>query len=143
MSDPKNWVAFAKMRAIERAMEEDILAMSDEDILAEAKEGGVDPAAKAQELRSSALAMVRAAKRRKLEEARARLEGAGKGFNPPAKRPSIEEIKQRFQEILQGGSANGLAIAFRNGQQQSEADWETLWDDLVELGLAMPDEPER
>lgn len=143
MSDPKIRDDLARMRAIERAMAEDILAMSDEEILAEAKSEGVDTAAKAQELRTSALAMVNAAKRRRLEAARDRLEREAKGFNPPAKRPPIEEIKRRFQEILKGGGANGLAIAFRNGQQQSEDDWETLWDDLVELGLAKPNEPDR
>jgi len=143
MSDPKSRDDYARMKAIERAMAEDILTMSDKEILAEAREEGIDPSAKAQELRASALAMVQAAKRRRLEAARARLEGEEKGFKTPAKRPPLEEIKRRFQEILQGGSANGLAIAFRNGQQQSEEDWETLWDDLVELGLAKPDEPDR
>ena len=143
MSDPKSRDDLARMRAIERAMAEDILAMSDEEILAEARGDGVDTAAKAQELRASALAMVNAAKRRRLEAARARLEGEAQGFKTPAKRPPIEEIKRRLQAILQGGGANGLAIAFRNGQQQSEADWETLWDDLVELGLAKPDELDR
>lgn len=143
MSDPKSRDDLARMRAIERAMAEDILAMSDEEILAEAKSEGVDTAAKTQELRAAALAMVNAAKRRRLDAARARLEGEAKGFKTPAKRPPIEEIKRRFQEILKGGGANGLAIAFRNGQQQSEDDWETLWDDLVELGLAKPDEPDH
>lgn len=143
MSEPEDRDSLARMKAIECALREDVLAMSDEDIFAEAKEDGIDPAAKAQELRASALAMVNAAKRRRLEAARARLEGEAQGFKTPAKRPPIEEIKRRLQTILQGGGANGLAIAFRNGQQQSEADWETLWDDLVELGLAKPDEPDR
>jgi ribosomal protein L17 len=143
MSDPKSRDDLARMRAIERAMAEDILAMTDEEILAEAKSEGVDTAAKAQELRASALAVVNTAKRRRLEDARARLEGEAKGFKPPAKRPLIDEIKRRFQAILKGGGANGLAIAFRNGQQQSDDDWETLWDDLVELGLAKPDEHDR
>jgi hypothetical protein len=131
-----------RMKAIEIAMAEDANALSDEQIVAEMKEDGIDPNAKAQELRASALSIVRAAKRRKLEAARARLEGVEQGFKTPAKRPSIAEIKRRFQEILRGGSANGLAIAFREGQQQSDADWESLWDDLVDLGLANPDEPD-
>lgn len=56
--------AFKTLRAIERAMLEDLLGLRDEEILAEAREDGVDSAAVAAALRSRALESVRAARAR-------------------------------------------------------------------------------
>jgi hypothetical protein len=32
-----------------------------------------------------------------------------------------------------------LAMAFRDGKRQSDADWHTLYEDLIELGAIEPD----
>ena len=38
-------------------------------------------------------------------------------------------------ELIRGGAGGTLALAFRNGQELTDADLESLWDDLRELGL--------
>jgi hypothetical protein len=135
MKEEKGMGAGAQMAAIERLVSEDLLAMSDEDLLKEAIEDGIDPAAKASELRSSALAKINQAKREKLAAARCGYD-ASLRESPVAKaRPALEEIKRQIQGLIRGGASNGLSLAFRKGERMSDADWESLWDDMVESGL--------
>ncbi|MBU1223473.1 MAG: hypothetical protein KKA22_02845 [Gammaproteobacteria bacterium] len=135
MKEAKGMGAGAQMAALERLISEDLLAMSDEDLLKEAIEDGIDPATKASELRSSALAKINQAKREKLAAAR-RGYDASLRESPVAKaRPALEEIKRQIQALIRGGASNGLSLAFRKGETMSDADWESLWDDMVESGL--------
>lgn len=135
MKAAKGMGAGAQMAALERLISEDLLAMSDEDLLKEAIEDGIDPATKASELRSSALAKINQAKREKLAAAR-RGYDASLRESPVAKtRPALEEIKRQIQALIHGGASNGLSLAFRKGETMSDADWESLWDDMVESGL--------
>ena len=48
----------------------------------------------------------------------------------------MERLKQLIQEAF--ASDRGLGVAFRDGKRQSEADWESLYDDLVALGKIKP-----
>lgn len=135
MKEEKGMGAGTQMAALERLISEDLLAMSDEDLLKEAIEDGIDPAAKAAELRSSALAKINQAKREKLAAAR-RGYNASLRESPAAKaRPALEEIKRQIQSLIRGGASSGLSLAFRKGETMSDADWESLWDDMVENGL--------
>lgn len=59
-----------RLSAIAELAKEDILSASDEAILAEAADDGVNPIEKVSELRSSALAKIRTAKRERLLRAR-------------------------------------------------------------------------
>jgi hypothetical protein len=127
-------VAGTQMAAIAEMIMNDVLATSDEAILAEAVEDGLDPAAKASELRSSALARIRQAKRERLTRARESYEKKSQALTAST-RPPLTEIKRRIQRAIQGGGANGLSLAFRNGQTLSDSDWEGLWDDMEEMGL--------
>lgn len=121
--------------AIEAFIVEDIFGASDEDILAEAIEDGIDPAAKAAELRAKALSTLREAKRGRLAMEREAYE-KDKSSPPPSKaRPPIEEIKSLVQRLISSGAPNGLSLAFRKGQKLSDSDWEGLWDDMIEKGL--------
>lgn len=134
MTDKKVGVG-RRMAAIAELAKEDLLLTSDEAILAEAVEDGVDPASKAAELRVSALAKIRLAKRERLARARESYGRAGTVANASKSRPSIEEIKRLVQRVIQNGAANGLAVAFRKGEKLSNSDWEGLWDDMTEMGL--------
>lgn len=129
-----NGIAAAQMVAIERLIAEDLLATSEEDILKEAIEDGVDPSAKASELRAAALAKINQAKREKLAAARREYDAA-KHAAPPKLRPALDEIKRQIQALIQQGTPSGLSLAFRKGQAMSDTDWESLWDDMVESGL--------
>jgi hypothetical protein len=135
MKEAKGMGAVAQMAAIERLISEDLLAMSDEELLKEAIEEGIDPAAKASALRSSALAKINQAKREKLAEARRGYEASLRESPTTMARPSLNEIKRQIQDLIRGGASNGLSLAFRKGEAMSDADWESLWDDMVESGL--------
>jgi hypothetical protein len=52
-------------------------------------------------------------------------------------RPAIDRLKSLVQEALQ--SRTDLAVAFRDGKKQSDSDWESLYDDLVALGVIKDD----
>ena len=52
-------------------------------------------------------------------------------------RPTIDRLKSLVQEALQGRT--DLAVAFRDGKKQSDSDWESLYDDLVALGVINDD----
>lgn len=127
--------AGAQMAAIERLMSVDLLAITDEDLLKEAIEDGIDPSAKASELRASALAKINLAKREKLAVARRGYEASMKASPTARARPTLDEMKHQIQALIQRAASNGLSLAFRKGQAMSDADWESLWDDMVESGL--------
>jgi DNA anti-recombination protein RmuC len=133
-------VAGTQMAAIAEMIMNDVLATSDEAILAEAVEDGLDPAAKASELRSSALARIRQAKRERLTRARESYEKKSQVLTAST-RPPLTEIKRRIQRAIQDGVANRLSLAFRNGQTLSDSDWEGLWDDMEEMGILDDGEP--
>ena len=123
-----------KMAALTEAIMDDILAASDEQILAEYVEDGVDPAAATARMRSSALVKLREAKRTRLEIARETyLQAANRPA--PSSRPPLEEMRRRAMELIRGGAGGNLALAFRNGNELTDADLESLWDDFQELGL--------
>ena len=135
MNEAKGMGAGARMTALERLISEDLLAMSDEELLKEAIEDGVDPAAIAFELRSSALVRINQAKRERLAAARRGYEASIKESQIAKARPSLDEIKLQIQALIRGGASNGLSLAFRKGEAMSDVDWESLWDDMVESGL--------
>lgn len=125
----------AQMAAIADLIKNDILSTPDEEILAESIEDGIDPGKKATELRESALAKIRSSKRERLAKARVIYDQTGSISKAVKPRPSIEEIKKLVQSLIQNGTANGLALAFRKGEKLSDSDWEGLWDDMTEMGL--------
>jgi DNA anti-recombination protein RmuC len=133
-------VAGTQMAVIAEMIMNDVLATSDEAILAETVEDGLDPAAKASELRSSALARIRQAKRERLTRARESYEKKSQVLTAST-RPPLTEIKRRIQRAIQDGVANRLSLAFRNGQTLSDSDWEGLWDDMEEMGILDDGEP--
>ncbi len=121
-----------KIKTLEQALIEDLSVISDADLSKEFFEDGLDISDIASSMRTSALNIVIQERRKRLEAARA---GVQSQIRPPkivGTRPSIESIKQALGELFV--SKPSLAIAFRQGQRQSDTDWISLWDDLVEIG---------
>ena len=122
-----------KLDRLVDAFSEDVDALSDDEILNEAKEDGASVDMFARDFKASALSMVAQTRRKLLEEARANLARShASQSRAPKARPTIEIIKLRIQEAL--STRPQLAVAFRDGRKQSDEDWASLWDDLVELG---------
>lgn len=135
MKETKGMGVGEQFAIIGKMMAEDILAASDEEILSEAREDGIDPTTKASELRVMALAKIKQAKRERLALDRQGYEKAKQAPQQSKARPPLEEIKRLVQGLIQSGASTGLSLAFRKGQSLSDSDWEGLWDDMVEKGL--------
>lgn len=132
MSNGERYEAVRKLEALRESMLEDIAAMSDEELLAEMRENGLDPTEIAQKLRMNALALIAKERKQRFIQGCSLL---GKNSVGPQikRRPTLEAMKQRIQEICT--MKPEFALAFRNGEYQSNSDIESLWDNLVELGL--------
>ena len=117
------------------AFVEDILAASDEEILAEAREDRADPAATA--ARGRALfdtAMIAAGKNR-LATAKAALAQQQKPATIIKLDPA--EARRRLERVLRQDpdTARKLTLAARNGQGLSDNDVQGLLQDLADLGI--------
>jgi hypothetical protein len=133
MTAPNHRAELAALRVI--AME-DILNTSDAELRKEAVEDGEDVAAIAVNLKSAMRDTAAAALRQRLSEAKARMTVRPVPKPGPQVRPPLERLKQLIQEAF--ASDRSLGLAFRDGKQQSDADWESLYDDLVALGKIDP-----
>jgi len=108
----------------------DLEATSDEEIRAEIVEQGGDPDAAAQLVRARIDAVMAEAMRAQTVAAK-KLMGTTAATTHKA-RPTIDRIKQLIQEAFRSDA--GLAMAFREGTKQSDADLQSLYDDLVAMG---------
>ena len=50
-----------------------------------------------------------------------------------------------MKELIQGAfeQDKNLGLAFREGKKQTEADWATLYDDLVAIGAIQPKQDDQ
>lgn len=133
---PKNLLQ--KATRIAEALSDEVDALTDEQIMQEAKEDGLDTAKLANDFRSNAMQLIAQAKRQKLASARQRLAVSKQGrLVQPRSRPGLELIKQRIQAVL--SVKPNLAVAFRDGKKLSDDDWLSLWDDFIEMGAIKDD----
>lgn len=128
---PKN-DSRAKIKAIEQALIEDIQDVSDAELEKELTQDGEDLKKIADSMRSGALELIMQERRKSLAKARAGMLVHSVSKSDKRQRPNLEAIKSSLAGLFQAKPL--LAVAFRQGRNQSEADWYSLWDDLVELG---------
>lgn len=127
----------SEMEALRDALVEDILSMTDEEILAEAKEDNVDVDADLRRFRTLFEAGNKIAAKAKLKAAQAAV--ANNVFSNVT---SIDPAKYvRYDAALRAGKigASQLTLAARNGSELSDADRRKIIEDLIELGIS-PDE---
>jgi len=123
-----------KFRALRNAVSDEILSMTDEDILVDARNNGLDPDDIALTMKSKAMDMIANIRKQKLKNIRENLNAAQPKIVKPIATLSLEEKKKKILEFFAKPNTN-YSLAFRNGDRQSESDWESLWDDIVEQGL--------
>jgi hypothetical protein len=116
---------------------DDLLSLSDEELLAEVRADGHDPALLATEVQKELAAAVGVAGRLRLAEARAQLTSV----RTLRRQPSITGLPLATKEqILRTFAANDgplrerLTMAARNGDGLTEGEMDTVLLDLVELG---------
>jgi phage shock protein A len=108
----------------------DLDAASDEDIRAEFAAEGIDPDQLAASIAVSLDAVLAASLRQ--QAAAAKVAMHVRSSPKKSLRPTLERIKERIAQAF--ALEPQLATAFRNGSRQSDADLETLYDDLVLMG---------
>lgn len=118
----------AELAALRDASIEDIMALTDNEILALARENGEDVGAVANSLRTMMRETASAAIRKRVASRKFPANSSQGGAN----RPSIEQIKQVVIDLFRNDQK--LALAFRDGKKQTDEDWQSLYDDLVLLG---------
>lgn len=120
---------------------EDILNATDSEILAEAKEDGTDPAARAERLKGVYKRALANGGRSRLAAAKAAVDtdrqksrtGDVTTLDPTSARARLEAALKQDPE-----THNKLTLAARKGEGLSDADVRGLLQDLEELGIVSP-----
>jgi hypothetical protein len=133
MTEPNHRAELAALRVVAL---EDILSTSDAELRKEAVDDGEDVSAIATDLKVAMREAAAAALRQRLSQAKARMTARTAADLGRPVRPPMERLKQLIQEAF--ASDRSLGLAFREGKRQSDADWESLYDDLVALGKIQP-----
>lgn len=108
----------------------DLEAASDEDIRAELAAEGIDPDQLAASIAVSLDDVLAVSLRQQAAAAKAAMQV--RAIPKTSRRPALDRIKERIAQAF--AAEPQLATAFREGSRQSDADLETLYDDLVLMG---------
>lgn len=120
-----------KTLAVVRALAlKDLEAASDEDIRAEFAAEGIDPDQLAASIALSLDDILAASLRQ--HAAAAKVVMQERAAPKKSLRPALDRMKERIAQAFAADPQ--LATAFREGSRQSDADLETLYDDLVLIG---------
>lgn len=111
----------------------DLEATSDEQLMLELKADGVNSEQQASAIKAAMQASVAAALRTKLALARSAALASAVKREKPKQRPSLERLKEMVLGALRSNPNVGLA--FRDGTRQTDADFVSLYDDLIETGV--------
>lgn len=119
---------------------EDVLAASDEEILAEFAETHGDPAQNAIEMRALFEKSVLNANKDRLRSAKAGL-AASRVSSSTSKIVSLTNVRERLRRVLASCAPDvKLTLAARNETELSDADVLGMLQDLEELGIVTPDD---
>lgn len=131
----------AEMAALRDAALEDLMATCDAQLRQEAMEDGKDFDAIATCVKAAMRETAASTLRQRLSQAKAQSNSKLMVQKAPSTLPSLEQIKQIVQNLFQIDPSLGLA--FRSGKKQTDADWLSLYDDLVVMGAIKPEDHER
>lgn len=108
----------------------DLEAASDEDLRAEFAAEGIDPVQLAASIALSLDEVMAASLRQQAAAAKVAMQA--QAAPKKSRRPTLDRIKECIAQAF--AAEPQLATAFREGSRQSDADLETLYDDLVLMG---------
>ena len=127
------------------ALTDDILSASDDDILADLRDAGEDPAKNADDMRALFEKTVLLANKKRLSVAKAGAASVREVFAPPVSSAvDIMDARARLRRIIEAPSgAQKVTLAARKESEMSDSDVLGMLDDLVELGiLSRPNDAE-
>lgn len=125
-------IGFIRARALD-----DLANTSDEEIRNEYREAGQDLAAVAKLTHDMLRDVVAAGMREKLASARAATKVSSVSRPSIWVRPTMDRLKEIVAEAFMREPK--VAMAFRDGKQQTEEDMATVYDDLVRMGVIKPE----
>lgn len=120
--------------AIRRLALKDLDASSDDELRAEIVAEGNDPKEVTRSLAIELDAIVAVSMRERAAAAKSRVVAMPAA---PKRRPPLARMKELIEHAFRIDA--NLATAFREGTRQSDADLQSLYDDLVELGKIDPE----
>ncbi len=135
MSTSKISAEIASLRA---AALDDLMATTDAELHQEALEDGEDLDAIATQVKFAMREAAAGVLRQRMVQSKTRIRPPTAARPVPAIRLSPDRIKQIIQDLFQRDRSLGLA--FRDGKQQTESDWQSLYDDLVAMGAIKPND---
>lgn len=127
-----------EMAALRDVALEDLMATSDAQLRQEAMEDGEDIDAIATCIKATMRETAASTLRLRLSQAKAQSNAKLMAQKASSALPTLEQIKQIVQNLFQTDPSLGLA--FRSGKKQTDADWLSLYDDLVVMGAIKPEE---
>lgn len=116
-------------------MAEQTERMSDDELLEEARDAG-GPKEQLAGLRRILEERAECVSRERLAMARAKYEAAmaQRASRTSRARPPLSEIRKEILQVFTNRGEMALAVAWRNGDYQSDQDLLSLWDQLCDLG---------
>jgi len=117
---------------------EDLLSLSEEELRAEAKQDGADLEAIASETKRLMREAAASTLRLRMTTSRIKPRSPAVPCQISMIRPSLERMKQLVEQVFASNPSAGLA--FRQGKKQSDADWQSLYDDYVAMGAIKPED---
>lgn len=126
-----------ELAGLRSAALDDLMAATDEQLQREAKEESVDLDILAASVGAMMQETAAAVMRDRLTLARKSMQ-TRQTNDCEVVRPSVEIIKQKIKELFQADRS--LGMAFREGKAQTDEDWESLYDDLVDMGVIKPED---
>lgn len=118
------------LNAVRALALKDLETTSDEEVRAEFAAEGVDPDRLAASIAVSLDEILAASLRQQATAAKVIMQG--RTASKKSLRLTLDQIKERIAQAF--AAEPQLATAFREGSRQSDADLETLYDDLVMMG---------
>lgn len=121
---------------------EDILSMSDEEVLAEFREDGGDPEQHASEMRAMFENSLLTANKARMSAAKAGVASSRRTMSgPPAPVVDITNARARLRAVIaRADSIPGLTLAARKEDELSDSDVIGMLEELAELGLLNNDQ---
>lgn len=130
-----------KALALRNAQADDVDELTPEQARAELEAAGEDPEKLAATTRDRVMTLLAQTRMERLVSAKEELRKVSvAGRVAPRSVASIRNALTRLASQTTSLAGRRIAMAYRNGREQSDSDVQSLWQDLVELGAVSDDD---
>ncbi len=130
-----------KALALRTAQADDVDELTPEQARAELEAAGEDPEKLAATTRGRVMTLLAQTRKERLVSAKEELRKVSvAGRAAPRSVATIRNALTRLASQTTSLAGRRIAMAYRNGREQSDSDVQSLWQDLVELGAVSDDD---